>query len=97
MRAEYDSDADALSIDLIEVDRWDGPDQSVDDSLCTVALAGGKAANVELLAPATHLELLDRAAQRYDLDAEALQAAARSALAAPDRVVVLDVAGRTMA
>jgi hypothetical protein len=96
MRAEYDSQADALSIDLIEVEGWDGPDESVDDSHCTVAIAGGRPANVELLAPATHLGLLDRAAERYQLDAEALQAAARSALAAPDRVVVLDVASRAV-
>ena len=90
MRAEYDSGADALSIDLIEATRWDGSD-AIDDDYCTVALVGEGPANVELLAPAAHLELLAVAAARYGLDAEALEAAARSALAAPDRTVVLDV------
>jgi hypothetical protein len=36
-------------------------------------------------------------AERYDLDAEALIAAARAALAAPDRAVTVDVAVRAAA
>jgi len=90
MRAEYDSRAEALSIDLIEAERWDGSD-AIDDAHCTVALVGGRAANIELLSPRDHLELLGSAARRHGLDAEALEAAARSALAAPDRVVVIEV------
>ena len=90
MRAEYDSQADALSIDLIQAEQWDGTD-AIDDDYCNVALAGGQAANVELLAPSEHLDLLAVAAERHGLEAVALEAAARSALAAPDRVVVLDV------
>jgi hypothetical protein len=43
MRAEYDSQADALSIDLVVVDRWDDSD-AIDDDYCTVALAGGRPA-----------------------------------------------------
>jgi len=93
MRAEYDSRADALSIDLEVVERWDRGEQ-VDPDFCTVSFAGEKPANVELIGPGRHLDLLARAADRYGLDAEALEAAARSALAAPDRVVVLDVLAR---
>jgi hypothetical protein len=36
-------------------------------------------------------------ADRYDIDREALGAAAQSALAAPDRLVILEVAARTSA
>lgn len=90
MRAEYDSTADALSIDLRETARWDGADV-VDDDYCTVALAGGHPVNVELLSPSEHLDLLALAARRHGLDAEALDAAARSALAAPDRPVEIEV------
>lgn len=90
MRAEYDSDADALSIDLIEGERSDDVDE-IDDDYCRVALARGLPVNVELLSPAKHLDLLAVAAERHRLDAEVLQAAARSALSVPDRVVVLDV------
>lgn len=39
-------------------------------------------------------EPLAAAANRYDLDLEALKAAARSALEAPDRVITLEVAAR---
>jgi hypothetical protein len=42
-------------------------------------------------------ERLAAVAERYELDLEALQAAAQSALAAPDRVVVLEVAARASA
>lgn len=94
MRAEYDSQADALSIDLVEVDRWDGG-EGVDDDFCTVSFAAGRPVNVELIAPNEHLELLARAAEQFGLDGQALDAAARSALAAPDRPVVLDVLGRS--
>jgi hypothetical protein len=40
---------------------------------------------------------LGAAADRYGLDAKALIAAARSALAAPDREIVLEVGARTPA
>jgi uncharacterized protein YuzE len=93
MRAEYDSRADALSIDLASADRWERG-EGVDDDYCTISFAGGKPVNVELIAPGEHLDLLAVAAERYGLDREAIQAAAQSALAAPDRAVVLDVLGR---
>jgi hypothetical protein len=95
MRAEYDSQADALSIDLVEVDRWDG-DEGVDEDYCTVSFANDRPVNVELIAPREHLHLLARAAEQFGLDGQALAAAARSALAAPDRPVVLDVLGRSV-
>lgn len=91
MRAEYDSQADALSIDLVQVEHWDGADEPIDDSFCQVALADGQPANIELLAPANHLALLDRAAARYGLDRQALRATARAALETPDRVVAVEV------
>jgi hypothetical protein len=94
MEAEYDSQADVLSIDLISAERWNGSD-AIDDDYCTLATVDGRPANVELLSPAQHLSLLSIAAERHGLDAEALHAAARSALEAPDRKVVLDVLTRS--
>lgn len=91
MRAEYDSQADALSIYLIQAEHWDGADEPIDDSFCQVALVGGQPANIELLAPADHLGLLDRAAERYGLDRQALRGTARAALEAPDRLVAVIV------
>jgi hypothetical protein len=96
MKADYDSQAEALSIDLVEVDRWDDGDP-IDDTYCNVALRKGRPVNVELLDPADHLDLLDVVAQRFALDSAALRATAQAALAAPDRVVTvtLDTASAT--
>ncbi|HEX8958262.1 MAG TPA: hypothetical protein VF770_00400 [Solirubrobacterales bacterium] len=96
MRADYDSEADALSIELRRVKRFDHQEQ-VDDDYCNVGIAGGRAVDVELLYPARHLDLLEVAAERYGLDGTALVAAAQAALAAPDRLVELEVAARVAA
>ena len=90
MRADYDSEANALSIDLLKVDRWDDS-RDIDETYCHVAMRRGRPTNVELLSPSEHLDLLEVAAHRLGLDGEALLAAARAALAAPDRPVVVDV------
>jgi len=96
MKADYDSEANALSIDLVDVSRWDGGVE-IDDTYCNVALSRGRPVNVELLDPADHLDLLDVVAQRFALDSAALRATAQAALAAPDRVVTvtLDTASAT--
>lgn len=97
MRAEYDSRADALAIDLV-ARPVAASGEGVDDR-CTVALdEQGRAVSIELLYPAGHVESsLGAAAERFALDAEAIIAAARSALAAPDREIVLEVHARTPA
>ena len=96
MKADYDSQADALSIELVDVRRWEGS-ESVGRRV-NVSLADGKPVNVELLYPSLGLEeaLLD-AAERFGLDAEALLAAAKAAIAAPDREVTLELAARITA
>ncbi|HVY77245.1 MAG TPA: hypothetical protein VG898_01930 [Solirubrobacterales bacterium] len=96
MRADYDSEADALSIDLIQFDLIEGQD-SVHDTYCQVAFARGRPANVELLSPASHLDLLSAVAERYELDGDALLAAAQAALAAPDRLVELKLGATLVA
>jgi hypothetical protein len=91
MRADYDSQANALDIELVPFKHFERQEQ-VHDSYCTVGFADGRLVDVELLTPAEHLDLLDVVAERYGLDALALLAAAKAALAAPDRVVELKVA-----
>lgn len=96
MRADYDSEANALSIDLIEVDRWEGSEEI--EPRLNVAIANEMPVNIELLYPDLGLEQpLRAAATRYGLDIEALIAAASAAIAAPDRTVTLDVAVRAAA
>lgn len=91
MRADYDSEADALDIELTRFKHFERQEQ-IHDSYCTVGFSNGRLVSVELLTPAEHLDLLEVVADRYKLDGHALLAAAQAALAAPDRVVKLEVA-----
>jgi hypothetical protein len=96
MKAEYDSEANALSIDLVEAPRWDHSEVVL--ARANVAIGAGRPVNVELLYPDRGLQgPLSAAAARYGLDEEALIAAAQAAIAAPDRAVTLDVAVRAAA
>ena len=96
MRADYDSEANALSIDLIQFDLFERQ-ESVHDTYCHVGFAKGVPANVELLNPAEQLGLLKVVADRYELDGAALLAAAQAALAAPDRIVDVEVSAQVAA
>lgn len=96
MRVDYDSEANALSIDLVDARRWDHSEPV--GRRVNVAIANGRPVNVELLYPNLGLEEpLRAAADCYQLDTEALIAAAQAAIAAPDRPITLDVAVRSAA
>ena len=96
MRADYDSTANAISIAITDAPRAEGSDEVHPRAI--VALAGGRPVEVQLLYPDMGItEPLSAVADRYDLDREALHAAAQSALAAPDRLVILEVAARASA
>ena len=96
MRADYDSSANAISIVISEGAHADQSDEV--HARAIVALAEGRPVEVQVLYPDMGLtEPLLAVAERYELDREALQAAAQSALAAPDRVVILEVAARASA
>ncbi len=90
MRAAYDSQANAISIALAGEDRAERADQV--HPRAVVALRAGHPVEVQLLYPDLGIEEpIAAVAARYELDRGALEAAARSALAVPDRTVVLDV------
>jgi hypothetical protein len=88
VKADYDSEANALGIELIDVDRWDDGGE-FDDYYCNIAFSQGHLAYIGLLYPSENLHLLSAVAERYELDAEMLLAVARAALAAPDHPVTL--------
>jgi len=88
MKADFDSEANAVSIDLLDVDRWDDGGE-FDENYCTIAFSKGRVANVGLLHPRENINLLEAVAERYHLDAGDLVAVARAALAAPDRTVTI--------
>lgn len=97
MRAEYDSEADALAIDLIAEPRPAWADEIVDRCNVDVTEAG-EPLSVEILYPSMGIdEPLDIAAERYGLDAEALKIAAHAAVAAPDREIIIEVRARSLA
>jgi hypothetical protein len=96
MRADFDSEANAHSIDLIKFDLFERQ-EPVHDTYCHVGFAKGVPANIELLNPAEQLGLLEVVADRYELDDRALLAAAQAALAAPDRIVDLEVSAQVAA
>lgn len=96
MRADYDSTANAISIAITDAAHAERGDEV--HPRAVVALADGEPVEVQILYPDAGIsEPLVAVAGRYDLDLEALQAAAQSALAAPDRLVVLEVAARAPA
>jgi hypothetical protein len=96
MRADYDSAANAISIAITDAQHADASDEV--HARAIVALVAGRPVEVQLLYPDMGIvEPLAAVADRYELDREALCAAAQSALAAPDRVVSLEVAARAVA
>lgn len=92
MKADYDSQANALLIRLIDPGRSDGAVE-IDGTYCHVTTWQGRVTSIELLNPSEHLDLLNRAAERLELDPQALLATAEAAMAAPDRPVTVEVAG----
>jgi hypothetical protein len=91
MRADYDSKGDTIQIDLETVGRVDYGDDEVDEWL-VVSICDGRPVRIDVIGTSGDLiKSLRAAANRYSLDAESLIAAAKAALAAPDRAVVLDV------
>jgi len=88
MKADYDSQANAVSIDLLDVDWWDDGGE-FDENYCTIAFSKGRVANIGLLYPSENLSLLEAVSGRYNLVADRLISAARAALAAPDRIVTI--------
>jgi hypothetical protein len=97
MRADYDSAADAISISIDDAAPHADGSAEV-HTRATVALARGKPVEVQVLYPDLGLvEPLTAIAERYALDRQALEAAAHSALAAPDRIVTVEVGARATA
>jgi hypothetical protein len=88
MKADYDSEANALGIELIEVDRWDDGD-GFDEDYCNLGFFKGRLVYVGLLNPRENLHLLEGVAESYNLNAGSLIAIAKAALAAPDQPVTM--------
>ena len=97
MKADYDSEADAILIDIVEVDHWDHQEMVDEAEYCGVAFNHGKPVAVTLRYPREEADLLARAAARFDLDEMTLRATAQAALEAPNHVVTVDVDPQVLA
>lgn len=96
MRADYDSEANAISIALSQAPHAERADEVHPRAI--VGLRGDRPIELQLLYPDLGIdEPLSAVARAYGLDREALAAATKAALAAPDRSVTLDVATRSLA
>ncbi len=91
MKAFYDNEADALQIHFTEPVQV-GYAEDVDGTACFVEIDDDeRKVGVELLWTSRNLQLLDIAADKYDLDARALRAVAACAMAAPMGYVTVEV------
>jgi hypothetical protein len=93
MKVDYDSEGKSI---LFEFDQVDHGDDTVEvgGGVCLVAVREHRAKGIHLLGADKDITPLDEAAERFDLDAEGLRAAARAALAAPDREITIEVGKR---
>lgn len=96
MRVDYESDCDTIQITLGDVDRLSGGSDVVDGGAVIVSFCEDRPAMIDVIGTRNGFEKpLRTAAERNGLDPEALVAAARAALAVPDRPVELNVGVRT--
>ena len=92
MKADYEAAADLLVIKLEDVDHFDGGE---DIHGAIVHKLNGRPVEIDVVNPKRDLaERLDSVSTAHKLDVEALLAAAKAALAAPDREIAIDVAAR---
>lgn len=98
MRADYESLTDAIEIELEPTERLDYG-VPVEGGAAIVHFLDERPVVIDVIGTHKHdfEQPLRVVAERYDMDAEALIAASKAALAAPDRSVRLDVGARLAA
>jgi hypothetical protein len=98
MTADYESAFDTIQITLGEVDHLNGGSEVIENGAVIVGYCEGRPAMIDIIGTRSGFEkALCIAAERNGLDAEALIAASKAAIAAPDRPVRLDVGTRVAA
>lgn len=98
MRADYESLTDAIEIELEPIGRLDYG-VPVEGGAVIVHFLDDRPVVIDVIGTRKHdfEQPLRVAAERYDMDVEALIAASKAAIAAPDRQVRLDVGARIAA
>jgi hypothetical protein len=93
MKVDYDSEAHSILFEIDELRHFEkgDPVEVLGDYRCIVGLHDGHVNHIQLLNADMDIALLDEAAERFDMDAVSLRAAAQAALAAPDREIRIEV------
>jgi hypothetical protein len=93
MKVDYDSQAHSILFEFGGLHYFEEGDfvRLLGDDQCIVGFHDGHVGHIQLLDADRGISLLDEAAERFGLDAEALRAAAHAALAAPDREINIEV------
>lgn len=96
MKVDYDPEARSLFFEFGEFrEREDGDYvEELAGGMCIVWFHDDRPESIQLLGADTYMAALDEAAERFELDADGLRAAARAALAAPDREITIEVGRR---
>jgi len=99
MTADYESAYDTIQIELGPVSELSGGSDVVEGGLVIVSFENGRPAVIDVIGTRNpgFEQPLRVAAKRNGLDAEALIAASKAAIAAPDRPVQLEVGARIAA
>ncbi len=93
MKVDYDSEGHSLLFEFGEFRVMEDGDH-VDElagGVCIVWVHDDRPDSIQLLGADKDIGPLEQAARCFDLDATALRAAARAALAAPDREIRIEV------
>jgi hypothetical protein len=98
MKVDYDSEAHSILFEFGEFHRFERGDhvEVLGDYRCIVGFHDGHVAHIQLLNADLNLALLDEVAERLELDASGLRAAAQAALAAPDREITIEVGAQRL-
>ena len=93
MKVDYDSEGHSLLFEFGEFHVFEEGDSVVEleRGECIVSMHKGRPGSIHLLDADKDIGPLDEAAERFELDATALRAAAHAALAAPDREILIEV------
>jgi hypothetical protein len=98
MTADYESAFDTIQITLGEVDHLNGGSDVIENGAVIVGYCEGRPAMIDIIGTRSGFErALCTAAERNGLDADALIAASKAAIAVPDRPVRMDVGARAAA
>lgn len=98
MKVDYDPEAKSILFEFGEFRESEEGDyvEEVAGGMCIVRFHDDRPESIQLLGADKDITPLDRAAERWGLDAEGLRAGARAALAAPDREIRIEV-GKNLA